>query len=153
MQLHRPFKLRLSDGRSEAKNLEVPQAPAPGAPQGGVDADAGLSPLLVAEIAASSASYDLHSKLEVYERGGVREYVVWRTYDSEVDWFELRDGAFKRLEPDEDGLFRSKVFPGLWLDVAALLRGDMKTVLEVLERGIASPDHERFVESLGGTTE
>jgi hypothetical protein len=33
-------------------------------------------PDLVAEVAASSVSYDLHNKLNAYRRNGVREYVV-----------------------------------------------------------------------------
>jgi Uma2 family endonuclease len=37
------------------------------------------------EIAASSASYDLHEKLEVYRRHRVREYFVWRVLDKVID--------------------------------------------------------------------
>src|SRR5438445_766771 len=82
---------------------------------------------LVAEIAASTASYDLHTKLKVYRRNGVREYLVWRTLDGAVDWFVLRQGQFVALVPDA-GLLKSEVFPGLWLDADALVRGDMARV-------------------------
>jgi Uma2 family endonuclease len=34
------------------------------------------APELIVEIAASSASYDLHDKLRVYRRNGVQEYIV-----------------------------------------------------------------------------
>ncbi|MGQ4810223.1 hypothetical protein NKDENANG_03672 [Candidatus Entotheonellaceae bacterium PAL068K] len=67
------------------------------------------------EVASSSASYDLHAKLQVYRRGGVREYVVWQVLDQEVDWFVLREGQYERLQPDIDGCLRSEVFAGLWL--------------------------------------
>src|ERR1022692_3269442 len=46
-------------------------------------------PELINEISASSASYDLHSKLEAYRRNNVKEYVVWRVLDRVIDWFVL----------------------------------------------------------------
>ncbi|PYI82009.1 MAG: hypothetical protein DME26_18825 [Verrucomicrobia bacterium] len=49
-----------------------------------------------------------------------------------ITWWELRDGDYAELAPDADGLFKSGVFPGLWLDAAALLRGDIKAVLAAL---------------------
>jgi hypothetical protein len=45
------------------------------------------APELVAEIAASRVSYDLHDKLNAYRRNEVREYVVWRVLEREIDWF------------------------------------------------------------------
>ena len=84
----------------------------------------GGAPELVAEIAASSVSIDLHKKLRVYQRNGVREYLVWRVSDLAIDWFGLREGRFERLPSSDAGGCRSEVFPGLWLDSAALLRGD-----------------------------
>jgi Uma2 family endonuclease len=106
------------------------------------------APELVAEVAASSASYDLHTKLEVYRRNGVREYLVWRVLDRQVDWFVLRGGRYERLEPGADGIVRSEVFPGLWLDPEALVRGDLARVLAVVQQGVASPEHAAFVARL-----
>jgi hypothetical protein len=108
------------------------------------------APELAGEIAASSVSYDLHVKLNVYRRSGVREYVVWRVLDGELDWFVLRDGQFARLAPDANGIYRSEVFPGLWLDAQALLRGDLVQVLAVLQQGLASPEHAALVAKLQG---
>lgn len=105
-------------------------------------------PELIAEVSASSASYDLHDKLRAYQRNGVREYLVWRVWDSTIDWFGLRDERFERLPLTEAGQYQSKVFPGLWLDPAALLRGDFARVLAVLQQGIASPEHAAFVAKL-----
>jgi Uma2 family endonuclease len=104
-------------------------------------------PELVAEVAASSASYDLHSKLNVYRRNGVREYVIWRAYDRAMDWFVLREGQYEPL-PAIDGAFRSEVFPGLWIDCPALLRGDMHAALQTIARGASSPEHAAFVARL-----
>ena len=107
-------------------------------------------PELVIEVAASSASYDLHDKLNAYRRNGVVEYVVWRVRDHVIDWFVLRGGRYERLTPTAEGQFRSEVFPGLWLDVSAALRGDMAAVLRILQEGIASPEHAAFVARLQG---
>lgn len=92
-------------------------------------------PELVAEVAVSSASVDLHEKLEAYRRHGVLEYVVWRVFDEVIDWFSLEDAAYRRLEQDADGVIRCKVFPGLRLDVNAMLRFDLATVLAVQRGG------------------
>jgi len=115
-----------------------------------IDADGYIegAPELVAEVASSSASYDLHAKLRVYRRNGVREYIVWRVLEQEIDWFVLRVGQYERLALDAEGLLRSEVFPGLWLDPTALLQGDLATVFAVVQRGLASPEHAAFATRL-----
>lgn len=107
-----------------------------------------LASELVAEVAASSASYDLHTKLNVYRRNRVLEYIVWRVLEHQLDWFVLRSDEFQTLVPDAEGLLKSEVFPGLWLDPAALIRGDMPRVLDMLHQGLASPEHVAFVHKL-----
>jgi Uma2 family endonuclease len=106
------------------------------------------APDLVVEIAASSASYDLHDKLKVYRRNGVREYVVYRVLEGEVDWFVLQNGQFEKLSASPDGLMRSTIFPGLWLDVAALVRGDLVAVVAAVQKGLSTPEHAAFVARL-----
>jgi Uma2 family endonuclease len=106
------------------------------------------APELVVEVASSSASYDLHAKLAIYRRNGVREYVVWRTQDHAVDWFILRDGEYFRVPVGPGGVYRSEVFPGLWLDPEALIRGDRGAMTRALNQGTASPEHAAFVASL-----
>jgi Uma2 family endonuclease len=122
--------------------------------QSHVDSDGFISgaPELVAEIASSSAAYDLHQKLTVYRRHGMREYLVRRVLEHAIDWFVLRDGRYEPLQPDENGVFRSEIFPGLWLDVATMIRGDLATVLKVLGEGLATGEHEAFVKQLQPTT-
>jgi Uma2 family endonuclease len=109
------------------------------------------APELIAEVASSSVSYDLHDKLKVYRRNGVREYIVWRVQDQALDWFVLREGAYERL-PLVEGVHRSEAFPGLWLDPAALIRGDRAAVAQVLDQGLATPEHAAFVAQLEGGT-
>lgn len=105
-------------------------------------------PELVGEVSVSRVSIDLHSKLNVYRRNGVQEYVVWRVEDQAIDWFALREGQFEPLPLGADGLYRSEVLPGLWLDPAALMRADPARVLAVLQQGLASPEHAAFVARL-----
>jgi Uma2 family endonuclease len=105
-------------------------------------------PELVVEVAYSSHAYDLHSKKLDYETAGVREYVVVVLHQKRVDWFVLRDGRFEPHAGGEGGLYRSTVFPGLWLDPAALIAGDGPAMVAALQRGLASPEHAAFVEQL-----
>ncbi|NJR57820.1 MAG: Uma2 family endonuclease [Cyanobacteria bacterium CRU_2_1] len=106
------------------------------------------APELVAEIAASSAAIDLGDKKRAYRRNRVREYLVWQVFDQRIDWFSLDDGDYTNIPLGEDGVIRSQVFPGLWLDSAALLQGDMAEVLTVLQAGVASAEHQAFVQKL-----
>lgn len=108
------------------------------------------APELVAEITSSSVSYDLGKKLNAYRRNGVCEYIVWRVLDREIDWFVLHDGRYEPLPPTSDGLLRSKVFPGLWLDPAALISGDLARVLAVVQEGVTSHEHADFAARLRG---
>jgi Uma2 family endonuclease len=105
------------------------------------------APELVAEVASSSVSFDLNTKFNVYRRCGVKEYVVWRVMERAIDWFVLTGGTFERM-PAADGLYKSRIFPGLWLDSAGLIGGDLARALAALRTGIDSPEHAKFVESL-----
>jgi Uma2 family endonuclease len=89
-------------------------------------------PELVVEVAASSASIDLHAKRRVYCRNGVREYLVWLVAEARLEWFCLEDDEYRLQSPDAEGLLHSRVFPGLKLPVAALLAGDTAKVLDTL---------------------
>ena len=106
------------------------------------------APELVAEVSSSTVSYDLHAKLGAYRRNGVREYIVWRVVDREVDWFVLEGSEYRRLEKDAAGVYRSRAFPGLWLDTKALIDGDLARVNAVLDEGLRLPEHAAFVEKL-----
>ncbi len=108
-------------------------------------------PDLAIEVAASSASYDLHDKLRAYRRNGVQEYLVLLTFDEEVRWFNWQGSEIVEIEPDEQGVLRSRALPGLWLDVDAFWRGDLGAVLGVLQQGIDTPEHAAFVERLNDT--
>lgn len=106
------------------------------------------APELVAEVAASSASNDLYDKKRAYRRNGVQEYIVWQILENKVDWFSLQNDEYVTLEADANGVIKSRIFPGLWLDMTALLTGEMTKVLAVLQQGLNSTEHQAFVERL-----
>ncbi len=106
------------------------------------------APELVVEIAASSAAIDLGDKKRAYRRNGAQEYIVWQVFEQKIDWFNLQDGDYVSLLPDEQNIICSQVFPGLWLDISAMLLGNMPQVLATLQAGINSAPHQTFVQQL-----
>ena len=124
--------LRLENGQSKISDDDYIEGP----------------PELIVEVAASSASYDLHDKLNTYRRHGVQEYLVWQIYDNQLKWFQLTNGEYVLLSPDENGIIRSQAFPGLHLSVNALLTGNKMAVMRTLQQGIATPEHADFVKHL-----
>src|SRR5436309_321415 len=103
------------------------------------------APELVVEVAASTVSLDVREKLATYRRAGVREYIVWRTEDETVDWWDLEEDEYRPLPAEADGTLRSRVFPGLRLDVRALLAGDGPRVMAKLQEGLQSAEHAAFI--------
>lgn len=106
------------------------------------------APELAVEISTSSVSRDLGPKMTGYARNGIREYIVWRTEEDEIDWFVLRDGSYVSLNADNSGIIRSEVFPGLWMDRIAMIERDSRRVDETLKQGLQSPEHAQFVAEL-----
>lgn len=106
------------------------------------------APELVVEIATSTASYDLHDKLEMYEQKGVQEYIVWRVLDGQIDWFQLVDGKYQKLLANKNGIVESKVFIGLRLNIKAMLKDDLQQVLADLQKGINTKKYKEFAKTL-----
>jgi Uma2 family endonuclease len=106
------------------------------------------APELVVEIAKATRYVDLGPKLSEYERAGVLEYVVRALDPDEVLWFRQVNGSLVPTPADADGLYRSEVRPGLWLDPEALLKGDTDRLWAVLDLGVATPEHAAFVARL-----
>jgi len=106
------------------------------------------APELVVEVASSTESYDLHAKKNDYEAAGVREYIVVALRQQQVFWFVLRNGQYEPLCLNEDGLYCSQVFPGLWLDPQALLDRNGERIQLVLKQGLESEAHTEFVRHL-----
>jgi Uma2 family endonuclease len=108
-------------------------------------------PELIVEIAASSAAYDLHDKLHVYRRNGVQEYLVLMAYEQQAVWYALQEGVYHPLTPDDQGVLRSQVFPGLHFQPERFWAGDLAGLLAVLQQGLDAPEHTAFVARLQQT--
>jgi hypothetical protein len=106
------------------------------------------SPELLTEICLSTGSMDLHQKRDLYEDAGVQEYLVVVVKKKQIRWHRLVRGKYKQIAPDADGIYRSRVFPGLWLDSMALFKDDMVQVLATLQKGLATDEHRHFVAEL-----
>jgi Uma2 family endonuclease len=106
------------------------------------------APELVLEVARSTRYVDLGPKRDDYQRAGVQEYIVLAANPDEVLWFAREGDSLIPRRVDEDALLRSAAFPGLWLDPLALIRGDTKRLREVVDLGLATPEHAAFVARL-----
>jgi Uma2 family endonuclease len=106
------------------------------------------APELVAEVSSSRVAVDRGPRLRAYQASGVREYIVWSVDNGVIEWFVNRNGTFQLLIPDGGGIIRSDTFPGLWLNVPAMLAIDFQALITSLQQGIASPEHQAFVADL-----
>lgn len=104
------------------------------------------APELVAEVAHSSRAIDLHDKRARYTRFGVREYIVLCLREREVRWFDLTSG--RELIADQKGVFRSEIFPGLWIDTGALLARLYGPLLDMLHQGLKTTEYATFAREL-----
>ena len=103
------------------------------------------APEFVAEISKATRYADLGPKRDDYERAGVLEYLVHASDPSEILWYAREQGVLVQRTVDSDGLYRSAVFPGLWLDPVALLKGDTRRLRAVVDLGCATPEHAAFI--------
>ena len=103
------------------------------------------APELVVEVCQSSRSYDLGPKLRLYQRAEIDEYIAFLLREQRIEWRVLESGSYRLLKADPDGILRSRVFPGLWLDEVAFWRDDLKGVQVALEAGLKSPEHAEFM--------
>jgi Uma2 family endonuclease len=105
------------------------------------------APELIVEVAVSSRSRDFGAKKRLYERMGVREYLIAVPREEQLLSWALTPEGFQPLEP-VDGVFQSNFFPGLWLDLAALWDLDLQRMNAVLQQGLATPGHAAFAAQL-----
>jgi Uma2 family endonuclease len=106
------------------------------------------APELIGEVCFSSKAYDLHQKLDLYEEAGVLEYIAVLLHERELRWHRLTSTGYELMPAGADGIHRSAVFPGLWLDGPALLANDRMRAAAVLQDGLASREHREFVARL-----
>ncbi len=139
--------LLLGDESEPQPDLYLRILPEFGGQSGTTDEDyvAG-APELIVEIALSSRSVDLFAKRADYHRYGVREYLVFVPREATLFWFDLTKDE-ERSKPSE-GVIRCIEFPGLWLDITAIMKQDHAAALATLQQGLATDEHRQFVERL-----
>jgi hypothetical protein len=103
-------------------------------------------PELATELAYSSRAIDLHQKKEDYRRAGVMEYLVVSLEEQKLHWFHFQTESL--ILPDKKGIYRSSVFPGLWIDARALFASDSARLLRLVLQGTRSREHAAFVRQL-----
>lgn len=103
-------------------------------------------PELIVEIAHSTRAIDMHQKRDDYRSAGVREYLVLCVRERELHWLDFK--SRRPLRADPQGICRSRAYPGLWFNGAALLDQSRRAVLATIEEGLASPEHAAFVRQL-----
>ena len=145
-------------GGSNGTWLMLDSAPQPDAylrilpAHGGQSSDGKLytvgAPELAVEICLTSTEVDFGPKRKLYQTAGVREYITIETFRKRIVWRMLVDGVYLQQDAPSDGIFRSEIFPGLWLDVAAFWADDGAKMLAALNAGLAAEDHQEFVERL-----
>ncbi len=106
------------------------------------------APELVVEVAASSASYDMNAKLNVYRRSGVQEYIVWQIYENQILWYQLVEGQYEQLESNSEGIVESQIFPGLILPLEDMQSRDIAEVLAQLQTRLGSAAHKAYIQKL-----
>src|SRR5262249_9164934 len=115
--------LMLSDSPQPDVHLRIASGPGATSKEKGKDLEG--APEFIVEVCLTSASYDLHEKLDLYRLAGVKEYLALLVHDQEVRWHRLVGKNYKLMPEPPDGIYRSDVFPGLWLDASALFEGNM----------------------------
>ena len=105
-------------------------------------------PEFLGAVCASSAAYDLHQKLDLYESAGVQEYLTVLVYDKEIRWHVLENGKYQILPPSADGISALAGLPGTLAGWCRVFPGRYAGVLDVLQKGIESSEHAAFVQSL-----
>jgi Uma2 family endonuclease len=111
------------------------------------------APELAVEICLTSTEVDFGPKLALYQRAGVREYITVEQFGRRMIWRVLENRVYIAQTLPADGIVRSRIFSGLWLDVAAFWEDDGAKMLAALNAGLASEEHREFVGRLAAARE
>jgi hypothetical protein len=101
------------------------------------------APEFVAEVCYSSRAYDLGPKLALYQAAGVDEYLAILVEERRFEWRVLINGSYELMDSDH-GVYRSRILPGLWIDSNAFWNDQSAALLQTLEQGLASQEHQDF---------
>jgi Uma2 family endonuclease len=95
----------------------------------------GPADLVVEVVSPESRLRDRGEKLAEYELGGVQEYWIVDPDKRQADFYVLGDdGRYERRKPDAQGIYRSAVVPGFWVDEQWLWNDPPPKTLSVLRQ-------------------
>jgi Uma2 family endonuclease len=83
-------------------------------------------------VASSESGERERGKKFEYEAGGVREYWLIDPDRQQAEFYRLVEGRYRLVYPDSEGLYRSEVLPGFWLEVEWLWQEPLPPILEIL---------------------
>ena len=102
----------------------------------------GPANLILEIVSPGSERRDRVEKFSEYERAGVPEYWVLDHRHQEILFYQLDDqGRYQRVDPDENGVYRSKILKQFQLEVAVLWRNDLpkgRGVVRMVEAMLAA---------------
>ena len=95
-------------------------------------------PNFVLDVFDATKDEDFVRRRERFCRFGVQEYAVaLNTEPVKLFWHRLEGASYLLLEPDEDGIFRSRALPNFWLPLKSVQDRDWWTALGCIERGVS----------------
>ncbi len=95
-------------------------------------------PNFVLDVFGSEDDPDFLRRRDRFCKFGVEEYlVVFDDDPASVLWHRLDAGSYRLVEPDEDGIIRSRALPNLWVPLKSIQERDWWTVLGCIERGVS----------------
>ena len=106
------------------------------------------APELAVEISLTTSARDYGAKFRLYERNGVQEYLIVQPRSRRLVWHVLEQGKYQESALGADGIFRSRVFPGLWLNPEQLWNRDYAGIVATAQLGTSTPEHAAFVQQL-----
>ncbi|MDQ0286533.1 Uma2 family endonuclease [Desulfofundulus luciae] len=92
-------------------------------------------PDLIVEITSpESLARDRGEKYVEYEAAGVKEYWLIDPDRRQAEFYRLaEEGRYRTIHPNEEGIYRSEVIPGFWLQVNWLWQDPLPSVIDCLK--------------------
>lgn len=94
----------------------------------------GPADMVVEIVSPESQSRDRGDKFYEYEDAGILEYWILDQTRRRAEFYHLEaEGNYKLIDPDENGIYHSKVIEDLWLKVDWLWQDPLPTLMSVLK--------------------
>ena len=93
----------------------------------------GPASLVVEIVSPESAGRDRGEKFYEYERAGIPEYWLLDPQTRRAEFYQIgAEGQYHLIAPDAEGIYRSSILSGFWLQVEWLWQQPLPRVLDVL---------------------